>query len=1143
MEGYQPLSCPHFFGLALVKCVKEGLMLGKSLNRFKQKRSGDKGQSSVTLRGWRAAGFAFLALAIAGCAAKRSGYDVPEVPLPAQFSNTFPSENSAAESSAQSSADTPPIPDTAVDKGLIEWWRFFGNRELEELIDRGVANNPDVRIATLRVAQAKARADQARAGQLPEISAPLLIGIQAPGGTVGSVPNSGDNKQSQKSYQASVRGSWRLDVWGEQSALAESANLQLWRAAFERDNTQRNLAAALASNYVEYASLNDRLQVARELESVLAATLPMIERRVEVGDATLTELEQQRAAIFGLRATIPNLEQQREDVRNAIAFMVGTVPGSLKLSENGLDSLGLPAVVPGLPAALLLRRPDVRMAEARMLSADADVDVARARILPPVDLSAQIGYSSVFLGQLFQPQALFWNAVTNLTASIFDGGKRSSEKEYSQAVHEEMVETYIRTIYQAMREVEGSLATIRLASRRLDAQEEAMGSAKRAWEISSKVYVMGGVDYMTLLDTERTYYRYLDEYQHTRMDHLRGYVTLFQALGGGVKSAEVLPGRGGRPSTLAGNAGKVRAGLPPRVPTKVFSAEGVEWAAGRTIEQEGNWQVEEFYQVELTGLYHRATIGAAWRDLRARYPSYMDTRVLRPRLSGRIEDSADGQEAWYRLYVAKFSTIASAEEFCIELLKNQQRCRVVSSRSDETVASPLVDQKTATASRQTIPVSDAVPAAAEVEPKKPAIVAKASEALVETEPKSEEFVLPPEAPPGSESPVVKRGQRKTRSGAATSGAMGNRLAYTVQLGAYTNLENAAIAHAVWQFRGREVYVGENKDADGRAWYSVRTGVFAQRREGVKLAQAIRDDDDASAVVVPVVLGKNGKPAEVDASRLLLAGNSNVPVVPEPPEAPLAVSQKAPARHVAERHEAKPKTAYVVQLGAFSTLDNATVSHDFWRARGYDVFVSEIRDAKDRTWYAVRTGVFNQRRDATALALTMGRKEKAPTAVVLAQLDKSGKPESVSIESRRNEEQKPLAVEPAPMEIPLATVNESVVDMPVSPRSAAPGKPIYTVQLDAFSNLENAAKSVTNWRARGYEVYVAEFQDMVGRNLYAVRTGEFLRRREASTLVRKLGRTEGTRAALVQAVLDGAGQAAKIDISHLLSANNLISNGR
>lgn len=626
-------------------------------------------------------GYALVATLLCGCLSKPYGSDLPVLQLPAQYQNAAPGEATAAVAGASPAvesqdpaASSPIAAPPAADETPVDWWRDFGNRELQALVDRGLANNPDVRIALNRIVQAKARADQANGARYPALSAPLTIAEQAPGGTTvgtapaGSVSSAGGRNTSQKTFQASIRADWRLDIWGEQSALADSANFQLWRAVYERENVQRNLAGSLAASYVEFLSLNDRLRIAMETEDVLSATLASIEKRVKVGDATLSELEQQRAAIFAVRASIPTLEQQRFDALAAIAFLVAAVPGNLTLSDDGLDSLAIPGVAAGVPSSLLLRRPDVRAAEAQLLAADADVAVARARILPPMDLSAQIGYSSVALSQLFVPRALFWSVVDSLTVSIFDAGRKRNEQVFSQAVQEEMVESYARTVYRAMKEAESALAAVRLSERRLAAQREASQAARRAWEISTRVYAVGGIDYLSLLETQRSYHRYLDDYQKGRMELFRGYISLFQALGGGLKATRQAP---------AGD--NAAAGSPRALPA---AADGIPVDDGAGVSS------ETFWQVELGGLYHRSTIGATWRDLHSRYAELMAGRAIRPRLQGRIDDDRDGQQSWYRLYVAKFASPPEAERFCLALKSDQQRCRVISSESDETVLAP-----------------------------------------------------------------------------------------------------------------------------------------------------------------------------------------------------------------------------------------------------------------------------------------------------------------------------------------------------------------------------------------------------------------------------------------------------------------------
>ena len=990
---------------------------------------------------------------------------------------------------------------------MVEWWRSFGNAELAALIDRGIANNPDVRIATLKIAQVKARADQARADRAPSITAALGESIQAPGGQVGSVPvGEQDNKTTQKLYQASIRGNWRIDLWGEQSALAESAGLAVWQAAFERDNVQRSMVANLASNYVEYLSLNDRLRIAKEADVVLSGVLATIEKRVEVGDATVIELDQQKAAIFAVRATIPNLEQQREDAITSIAFLVGTVPSTLSLSSDGLDALLLPTVVPALPSSLILRRPDVRMIEAKLLAADADVDVARARILPPLDLSAQMGYSSLAMSRLFQPLSLFWNAIANLTVSIFDSGKLTSQKEQAQSIHEEMVETYARTIYQAVREVESALAAIRLTAKRFDAQQEATAAAQRAWDSSNEVYAVGGLDHLTLLDAGRTYLRYLDEYQRIKMDRYRGYITLFQALGGGADFGETIPGKGVRPTPVRG---KFAGSVSVPAPKKIASVEGVEWAAGQSSEDGGAWRVESFWQVELPGLYHRVTIGPTWRDLRTRYPKLMEGRIVRPRLSGRIDDSADGQASWYRLYVAKFATPAAAEALCAALKASYQRCRVVSSTSDDTVVAATAPQKDESlpSGAKSNGESASAPAAKTVNAKRPEDT-DAQQKLV-----------------GGSEPAV---------GGTRADAGKEKLAYTVQLGAFSNLENAAISYAFWRFREYDAYVSEFKDAEGRNWYAVRTGVFSQRRDASVAAAALRRKESAPAVMVPTMVDKAGKPSAIAVSDLKLPSPPTVPpVVPEPPEAPVVIAEKAAQLAPPMVEEGKESFAYSVQLGAFSAPENAAVSFSFWQGKGYEVFVSEIKDGEGRVWYAVRTGLHPQRNDASASALFFGRGEDAPAVVVKTVVDKSGLPKTFDMGKFL----------PGIPSAGTASVADGAAGLTAAKRNTGAKKSLqtarvfkakqaYSVQLGAFASIENAAKSLAEWQARGYDVYVCEMLDAEQRVRFAVRTGAFSQRREAAALVRTITRQDDVRALLVPAVLDRAGKLAVIDVAAL-----------
>lgn len=602
---------------------------------------------------------------------------------------------------------------------------MLGSEELNHLIDRALANNHDLRIAALRVVQLKARMEIAGADKLPTISLPVRSETYYPEWGIGNPNNS---NRSRSTHQISLRADWRPDLWGETASLYESAQFQLMRATFQRDDMQRIIVARIAADYLEYLSLNDRLRTTRQTEMTLKEMFESVKSRVEIGDATITELEQQRAAGYAVRATIPVLEQQRVVVQNRIASFVGTVPEELNLSGQGMDTVTFPEVLPGVPSTLLLRRPDIRAVEAWLLAADADIDVARARLLPPLDLTAQAGYGSLYLASLFSSPTLFWSTVANLSITLFDSGKRDNEVVFAKAMHEEMVETYIRVIYDAVREVDDSLSAIRYLGKQQKEQSVAAQSSFLAWSYSQEAYHAGAVDYLVVLDTERTYHRHLDDLYRYRMERYRGLIDLFSALGGGTHMGDKLPGEGHRPMPMPDEAdygvvlNAIIADLPPVIPPRespefiarmggrdsselvitpyaegvsesgylfkneqsvtlieavpsIGQIDGIDWDGESLRTENESWLVEMF------GTFDRSAIFPAWRDLRARFPQVVDSRKLLPRQQDSVQVNEMERQSQYRLFISVFADRQTAEEACATLRAVTLHCGVVSSSS------------------------------------------------------------------------------------------------------------------------------------------------------------------------------------------------------------------------------------------------------------------------------------------------------------------------------------------------------------------------------------------------------------------------------------------------------------------------------
>lgn len=782
-----------------------------------------------------------------------------EVVLPGRYSKLM-----ASDSMGPPIAAHPVLEGHVLDEVLGEWWRLWGNAELDLLIDRALANNYDLRIATWRIAQLEARARQARGAKTPSLALPMEARYEAPRGDAGGAR--GQRPEGEEIYRASLRADWRPDLWGDLSYQQASAELLLWQATFQRDDLQRTVIADLIRSYVEYLTLNDRLRVAHDTEKTLNTLLQAVQSRLDTGDATIIELEQQRAAVYGVRATIPVLEQQRELIINRMAAFSGDISGDHTLSDQGLEALMLPAIMPGLPAALLLRRPDVRAIEARLLAAGADIGAARARILPPLDLTAQIGYASRTLSQMLQPHTLFWNLVANLSISLFDNQQRSSEVVFAEAVHAEMVETYLRVIHAAVREVDDALIRLHNLEWRLGEQQIAMEASRRAWQHSLTAYRAGAIDHLTLLDVERTLHKNQDELLVIHQARYHSLVDLFAALGGGVarSGVDTQLWQPHTPEHL--DEGKVvttlnfrQAGQPVQpVQSRPLThidghASGVlSLTEARKLLQETE---DTYYLIELAGVYDRNSVAAAGRDVFTRLPHLTSNYVLLPQQQGRIEDASGERASWYRLLLYRFEGLEIAEGVCRELQQQQLRCRVLTSDTLSRNYRPreLVSRQThATQTRLIIMDGvDPLPAMPVVLPPSP------SDTIIETD-LTDDASLAPDPAQTAEvaSPISDRPltaiDTDIDSDFDTPAAGEPPAEYAVQLGAFSERANAERLVERWVRKGYDVTTYLTRVASGHIWRVVRMGHFSSMDDAALAAQAFNAKEGQNAIPVSVL---------------------------------------------------------------------------------------------------------------------------------------------------------------------------------------------------------------------------------------------------------------------------------------------------
>jgi NodT family efflux transporter outer membrane factor (OMF) lipoprotein len=414
------------------------------------------------------------------------------------------------------------------------WWQDFGSEELNTIVETTLTNNFDLRIAIARVAQTRAQADIVKSAEYPTLDANVRYGSQGPTPGPGYAANT-SQWNSQPLWQAGALVNYEVDLWGKKGFDTQSAFSQALASEFNRQAVALSLVGDVMTVYFQVVSLDERIVVSeRNLETIRGVGRGL-ERRVELGDATLIDLSQQLILQNNTDALVTGLKLQRERALNRLAALMGTTSSMVKIKVKSVEEFSAPIVSPGLPSDLLCRRPDIRRAEASLEGAEADLLAARANLFPTFAITGGGGYGSFLLSQLTMPQSLFYNITTNLVQNIFDAGKRRAQIQLASAKNVELLEGYANTVVAAMRDVEDGLSGVALTAKQYAALNEARSRAQRLAIMSQKVVERGGMDYVQLYEIQRTVLASEDAAITARSDQLVASVNLYKAIGGGLK--------------------------------------------------------------------------------------------------------------------------------------------------------------------------------------------------------------------------------------------------------------------------------------------------------------------------------------------------------------------------------------------------------------------------------------------------------------------------------------------------------------------------------------------------------------------------------------------------------------------------------
>jgi outer membrane protein, multidrug efflux system len=395
------------------------------------------------------------------------------------------------------------------------FWEELGSDELNRLMKVALAQNLDLEAALHRIDEARAQAKIA--------GSTLYPAVQVSGGT----SRTSQDLRDITTARATGSISYEVDLWGKNRNSTTAAKYRANATAFDRDALQLVVSSDTANLYTQILSLNERIRIAEYNLKNAEEVLRIIEARYSAGGTSGLEVSQQRVAVNGFRATVATLNEQRMSDLNALAIVLGQAPQNLQPPGETFTSLKLPEFSLTPPATLLTARPDIASAEAQLRAANADIGAARAAFFPSLTLSVDSAIAAGFGG----PAAAATTLANSVLAPIFTGGKLTGNLENVTARQKELAAQYQKTVLVAFQEVEDALAALKSNSEQALLARQSVTESQNAYNIAKARFDAGAIDYLTLLETQRSLYQAQDNQIAVNEAQLQAFVQLRKALG------------------------------------------------------------------------------------------------------------------------------------------------------------------------------------------------------------------------------------------------------------------------------------------------------------------------------------------------------------------------------------------------------------------------------------------------------------------------------------------------------------------------------------------------------------------------------------------------------------------------------------
>jgi multidrug efflux system outer membrane protein len=459
----------------------------------------------------------FGAFCLSGCSTMAPKYTRPAAPVTAAWPSGPAYQAEVATQSQKQLAD-------------IHWREFFVDPQLQKVIELALANNRDLRVAALTIEKTRAMYQIQRAALFPQIDASAAGSAQRVPADLSTTGQAAIARQFSAGLGVSA---YELDFFGRVRSLKDQALEQFLTTEQARSVVQISLVAEVANSWLTLAANRERLQLAKDTLESQQASYTLIRHRFEAGASSQLDLRQAQTRVDSARVDIALFTAQLAQSENALNLLVGKpVPPELLPTKLG-SVTALKGLTPGLPSDVLLRRPDILLAEHSLKGANANIGAARAAFFPRITLSSSIGTASAKLTDLFQSGSAVWSFVPQISVPLFDAGSNQANLDVAKADRDIAVAQYEKAIQTAFREVADTLASRGTLGDQLEAQESLTEATADSYRLSEARYTRGVDSYLVVLDSQRSTYSAKQNLINVRLDRLANLVTFYKVLGGG----------------------------------------------------------------------------------------------------------------------------------------------------------------------------------------------------------------------------------------------------------------------------------------------------------------------------------------------------------------------------------------------------------------------------------------------------------------------------------------------------------------------------------------------------------------------------------------------------------------------------------